>query len=108
MGKIRNKRSLEFLVSNVSLKIPKMAWGGDVDRMKETPCWYTLANGGSGYTSAPTATITGGGGTGAMATAMIVTDVLSTITVTDGGGGYTGIPGTPYLIIQIGGHNRNS
>lgn len=44
--------------------------------------------GGSGYTTAPTVTITGDG-TGATATATLTNGVVTSITVTDGGTGYT-------------------
>ena len=50
---------------------------------------------GSGYTTAPTVTITGGGGTGATATAGLVGGAfngLSEITITNGGTGYTSAP----------------
>ena len=54
----------------------------------------TLATGGSGYSDAnpPTITLTGGGGTGAMATATVVDGVVTAIDVTDGGSGYTSAP----------------
>lgn len=61
----------------------------------------TLSNGiagvrvvdaGSGYTAAPTIGFTGGGGTGATATAAIASNALSTITTTAAGTGYTSAP----------------
>jgi hypothetical protein len=51
----------------------------------------TVDAGGSGYTAA-TVSITGGGGTGATATAAIVGDAVDSITVTDNGSGYTSVP----------------
>lgn len=48
----------------------------------------TITNGGSGYTSAPTVGITGGGGIGATATAVLGFGV-NTISVDAGGTGYT-------------------
>lgn len=51
-----------------------------------------VANGSSGYLSAPTVTITGGGGTGATATATLTNGVVTAITVTNGGTGYTLTP----------------
>ncbi|NPV58709.1 MAG: hypothetical protein HPY75_03475 [Actinobacteria bacterium] len=59
-----------------------------------------LTSGGSGYTSAPTVTITGGGGTGATGETQIsgVTDV----TLTSGGAGYTS---TPAVVFTGGGGN---
>ncbi|RJO61187.1 MAG: hypothetical protein C4542_07060 [Dehalococcoidia bacterium] len=50
-----------------------------------------VTNGGSGYTSAPTVSFSGGGGTGISGTAVITTGVYS-ITVTNGGSGYTSAP----------------
>ncbi len=49
----------------------------------------TVTNGGSGYTSIPVVTISGGGGTGATATATVADGVITAITVTNGGIGYT-------------------
>lgn len=48
--------------------------------------------GGTGYTSAPAVTFTGGGGTGAAATATIRNGVVRSITMTDHGTGYTSDP----------------
>ena len=52
----------------------------------------TVTNGGSGYTSEPTVVFTGGGGTGATATASVNGGVVSTITLTNGGSGYISAP----------------
>lgn len=54
----------------------------------------TKATDGEGYTSAPTVTITGGGGSGAEAVATIDSDTgkLDEIVVTKGGFGYTSAP----------------
>lgn len=51
-----------------------------------------VTNGGSGYTSVPLVTISGGGGTGATAVAELDGDKVKSITVTSGGSGYTGTP----------------
>ena len=51
-----------------------------------------VTSGSSGYTSIPTVTITGGGGTGAIATATLTNGVVTAITVTNGGTGYTSTP----------------
>jgi len=51
-----------------------------------------ITNGGSGYGSAPTITITGGTGSGATATCTISGGVVNTITITNPGNGYTTIP----------------
>jgi hypothetical protein len=52
----------------------------------------TLNNGGTGYTSAPTIALTGGGGSGAAATAVLGTGKVASFTVTNGGSGYTSAP----------------
>jgi len=52
----------------------------------------SVDSGGTGYTSAPAVTFSGGGGTGAAATATIRNGVVRTITITDGGTGYTSDP----------------
>lgn len=48
-----------------------------------------ITDGGSGYTSAPTVTITGTGGTGATATATVTDGVVTSVTVTAQGSAYT-------------------
>jgi phage tail sheath protein FI len=48
--------------------------------------------GGTGYTSAPTVNITGGGGSGATATTTLTGTSVATINVTAGGTGYTSPP----------------
>jgi len=61
------------------------------DRKHREVAKLTLTNRGSGYTSPPTVTITGGGGTGATAVAETGTPVAS-IRVTNGGSNYTTAP----------------
>jgi FtsP/CotA-like multicopper oxidase with cupredoxin domain len=51
---------------------------------------FNVLSGGSGYTSAPTVAITGGGGTGATATAQI--SGLATLTLLTGGADYASAP----------------
>jgi hypothetical protein len=48
--------------------------------------------GGSGYTSAPTVGFTGGGGTGAAATAIVTNGRVTGFTITNAGSGYTTPP----------------
>lgn len=48
----------------------------------------TLTAGGSGYTSAPTVTISGGTGSGATATATITGDAVTSVSLTAAGSGY--------------------
>jgi hypothetical protein len=51
-----------------------------------------LTGAGTGYTSAPTVNITGGGGTGATATAQIADGKVTGFTITNPGTGYTSAP----------------
>nr|WP_329603243.1 phage tail tube protein [Pseudomonas fulva] len=51
-----------------------------------------LTNGGTGYTSAPTVTFSGGGGTGAAATAIIADGKVIGFNITNAGSGYTSKP----------------
>jgi len=51
-----------------------------------------VVNAGSGYTTAPTVQITGGGGTGATATATVSAGKVTAITLTSAGTGYTTSP----------------
>ncbi len=52
----------------------------------------SVTAGGSGYTSGATVSFTGGGGTGAAATATVVANIVTAITVTAAGTGYTSWP----------------
>lgn len=52
----------------------------------------SITNGGVGYTGAPLVRITGGGGTGATATATVSGGVVTGITLTNAGSGYTSTP----------------
>jgi FtsP/CotA-like multicopper oxidase with cupredoxin domain len=52
----------------------------------------TITSGGSGYSATPAVTITGGGGTGASATATVTAGVITAITLGSGGTGYTSTP----------------
>jgi hypothetical protein len=56
----------------------------------------TLTNGGSGYTSAPTVTISGGSGTGATAVATIGTPQVNFVSVINGGSQYGPAPGVVF------------
>lgn len=52
----------------------------------------TLGSGGSGYTTAPTVVLAGGGGTGATATASVSAGAITGFSVTAAGTGYTSAP----------------
>lgn len=51
-----------------------------------------ITSGGSGYTSAPTVTISGGGGTGATAKANLAGGAVASIVITNPGSGFTSAP----------------
>ena len=52
----------------------------------------TITAAGSGYTSAPTVSFSGGGGSGVTATAAISGGTISALTITANGTGYTAVP----------------
>lgn len=52
----------------------------------------TVVSGGSGYTTVPAVSFTGGAGTGAAAVAVVTGGVVTSITMTAGGTGYTTAP----------------
>lgn len=52
----------------------------------------TITDGGEDYATAPTVAFSGGGGTGAAATATVVDGVVTAITITNPGSGYTSAP----------------
>ena len=52
----------------------------------------TITNGGSGYTTAPSATITGTGGSGATVQPVLAPAGVALVTVVNGGTGYTSVP----------------
>ncbi|PWB54837.1 MAG: hypothetical protein C3F06_03435 [Candidatus Methanoperedenaceae archaeon] len=52
----------------------------------------TVTNPGSGYTSVPTVNISGGGGTGATATAALGTAAVASLNLTANGSGFTSVP----------------
>jgi FtsP/CotA-like multicopper oxidase with cupredoxin domain len=53
---------------------------------------FTMTNVGAGYTSVPAVTFSGGGGTGAAATAVLTAASVKSVTITNGGSGYTSAP----------------
>lgn len=56
-----------------------------------------ITNGGSGYTSVPKVTLSGGGGgTGAKLTAVIENGAVKSVTVDEQGSGYTSVPGITF------------
>ncbi len=57
-----------------------------------TAASFTITGGTTVYSAAPTVTISGGGGTGATATALLTGGVVSGITITNPGSGFTTAP----------------
>lgn len=57
-----------------------------------TAASFTIAGGTTQYSTAPTVTISGGGGAGATATATLTSGVVTSITVTNAGAGFTSAP----------------
>lgn len=51
-----------------------------------------IINGGSSYSSVPTVAFSGGGGSGAAGTAVLTSQVVTSITITNIGSGYTTVP----------------
>lgn len=74
----------------VSFKYPKEV--APFQPATDTVDTVTVTDGGSGYTSGPTVTFSGGGGTGATGVAAISEGQVSGITVTNHGTGYTSAP----------------
>lgn len=64
----------------------------------------TITNGGSGYTSAPTAAFFGGSGSGATGTATITNGSVTGVTITNPGTGYTVNDGTVQIQFTGGGN----
>ncbi|MCY3022845.1 MAG: hypothetical protein NTW87_28020 [Planctomycetota bacterium] len=95
--------------------VTQVAYGAGADtfsRIQDTSLTYApfvqtlsvaVASGGSGYTSAPTVTFIGGGGTGATATAIVGNGVVTGVTFTPPGGNGTGYTSAPTVILTGGG-----
>ena len=64
----------------------------DAGVVSPTVSSVAVTKGGTGYHANPIVTLSGGGGSGATATATVVGGVITAITVTNPGGGYTAAP----------------
>jgi hypothetical protein len=53
---------------------------------------FTITTSGAGYSDVPSVTLTGGGGSGAAATAILTNGTVTSITLTSQGSGYTSAP----------------
>ena len=74
----------------VSFKYPKEV--APFQPASDVVSQISITTGGTGYTSEPTVTLTGGGGTGATAIAGITAGAVSSVTITNPGSGYTTAP----------------
>lgn len=74
-----------FLTGSGASAFASISGSGQLDRIN-------ITNGGTGYVAAPKVTITGGGGTGATATAVVTNGVVSGINIVNGGSGYSSEP----------------
>ena len=66
------------------------------------PASIRITDGGSGYTSPPLLTLSGGGGTPGT-TATTIQSIVKSITVTNGGSGYTSAPTVSFSVPAAGG-----
>jgi len=92
--------------TDVAFVIPRKDWAtGFVwdmydDQYSTEVQGINLITGGYGYSSVPTITISGGGGTGASAVATLLNGSITAITLTSRGSGYTS---TPSVVFSGGG-----
>ena len=70
----------------------RFAFSGQTGNSSRGLAQLSMTTGGSGYTTAPTVTFSGGGGTGASATANIAIGAVGSLTMTSAGSGYTSAP----------------
>jgi hypothetical protein len=94
-------RTLWAAGNGLGSSTPIQTWNATVTNTTNKPVvGVTIVAGGVGFTSAPTIGFTGGGGTGAAATAVVTGGKLTAINVTNGGSGYNS---TPTVTITGGG-----
>ena len=70
----------------------RFAFYGQTGNSSRGLAQLSMTSGGSGYTTAPTVTFSGGGGTGASATANVAIGAVASLTMTSAGSGYTSAP----------------
>jgi len=63
-----------------------------------TVAGVSISSGGTGYSASFAVTFTGGGGTGAAATATAVSGVVTNVTITNAGSGYTSAPSVSFSL----------
>lgn len=90
--------SKEITPADVSLVVKRIDWESGVvydmydDRYCDQVIGINLISDGTGYTVAPTVTISGGGGSGAIAYSTVVEGGVTSIVLTNPGSGYTSSP----------------
>ena len=65
---------------------------GQLSQLNNATNAFNFSNHGSGYTAAPTVSLSSGGGSGATATAHIANGCIVGLTITSGGSGFTSAP----------------
>ncbi len=86
-------RTLWAAANGVGTSTPLQNWNPTTSNTTNKPVvGVTIVSAGTGYTSAPTGALSGGGGTGATATATVANGRLTGFTVTNGGSGYNSAP----------------
>lgn len=82
----KSKKTIKFAVGwSDGTSAPTVATGNGLASV-------AITNGGADYTTAPTVTLTGGGGTGATATATVSGGVVTGVAINNPGTGYTAAP----------------
>ena len=94
----KTKETIKFAIGwSDGTSKPTVIQKGGISAVKVT-------NGGTGYTTTPPdVAITGGGGTGATATATVSAGVITGVTITNPGSGYTGTPTVAFTGAGAGG-----
>ena len=87
-----------LLATPLALATPTISFTGGAFPATGSPVGIVSSAlvGGSGYTTPPTVNFTGGGGTGATATATITNGQVTAVTVTAPGTGYTTVPSVSF------------
>lgn len=86
-------RTLWSAANGVGTTTPIKTWQATTSNTTNKPVLgITVVSPGTGYTSAPTVSITGGGGSGATATATVANGRITGFTVTNPGSGYNSAP----------------
>ncbi len=86
-------RTLWAAANGIGTSTPILTYNATVGSTTNKPVLgVTVVSPGTGYTSAPTVTFSGGGGSGAAATATVANGRITGFTVTSSGSGYSSAP----------------